>query len=146
MILKVCVLLACVASGAEARTQYACVYKQSNKAPSGSANLIIVVDEKTGEVGTWDSFSNGDHNKAYVAGQPQVELTRRSDGSQVFLWESPDVRLNSYSSDIDFRAVIDASGGLDLTASLVSYPPAVHITGTCEITKGNYQMPKDWKD
>ena len=63
----------------------------------------------------------------------------------MFLWESPDVRLNSYSSDIDFRAVIDASGALDLTASLVSYPPAVHITGTCEISKGNYQMPKDWK-
>ena len=56
IILKVCVLLACVASGAEARTQYACVYKQSNKAPSGSANLFIVVDEKTGEIGTWDSF------------------------------------------------------------------------------------------
>jgi len=145
-LMKVCLLLAFVASGAEARTQYACVYTQSDKAPKGSANLFIVIDEKTGEIGTWDSFSNGDHNKAYVNGQPPVKVKRRADGSQVFTWETADVRLNGYSSDIDFRAVIDAAGALDLTATFVSYPPAAHITGVCEITKGNYQMPKDWKD
>jgi len=143
---KVCLLLAFVASGAEARTQYACVYTQSNKAPTGNANLFIVVDEKTGEIGTWDGFSNGNDNNPYRNGQPPVKVKRRADGSQVFTWESPDVRLDSYSTDIDFRVVIDAAGALDLTATFVAYPPAWHVTGVCEITKGNYQMPKDWKE
>lgn len=139
-----CLTLAAIASSASAATQYACIFQQSNKPPPGNYNLFIVVDERSGEIGTWDALSNGGENAARHKSQPPVTMKRRSDGSTLFTWESPEVRSNSYSSDIDFRAVINTAGGLDFTASVVAYPQMLHYTGKCDIGKGNYAMPKDW--
>lgn len=133
-------LLAASAAGAQADTAYSCLFNMARQTGSGTYNLIVLVDSQTGKATVADGLANNDQNHSRHKTPPEVQLKRQANGSQIFSWTEEDVRFGSYSSDISWRARIEADGAIDATYSVISYPPPRHYTGTCKIEKGEFEL------
>jgi len=122
-----------LAQPGQAFTLFTCDYNYSGKSKPDAHDLYVLYDSAANEALGKDGYS---YDKSRNPDPVEITVKRHSASELRLVWTVPDVRFDSYSTDLDYLATINpTTGALDITITPVAYPRPWHFTGTCTMSK-----------